>query len=95
MTVEEKYPFRFEGPKVGDKVWFACEERITGSEGPIEVTITEVYDMYDMYQQPESGRREDFLIDYFIDAYPYHGLAFGLELYLTKEDALKYYYEEG
>lgn len=80
------YSFRYEKPKIGDICWFVSQE------GIIKSKIVDFHDNYfnldpSIYNR---GNQKDYLIDYWIDNYPYHGLVFGIDLFETKEEAIEY-----
>lgn len=78
-----EYPFRFDTPKIGDKCWFVAQS------GVHEATIVDKHDHF--FNTPnnrsETDIQENFLIDYWIDLYEYHGLTFGQDLFLTQDEA--------
>jgi len=81
-----EYPFRYDKPNIGDTCWFVTET------GPVKTTIVDKHDNYfnknrNIYKE-ECEKQEDYLIDYWIEDYPYHGLVFGTDLFETYEEAI-------
>lgn len=81
-----EYPFRYDKPNIGDTCWFVTET------GPVKTTIVDKHDNYfnknrNIYKE-ECEKQEDYLIDYWIEDYPYHGLVFGTDLFETYEEAV-------
>ena len=84
------YPFRYNKPRVGDTCWFLSDK------GPILSKIECKHDHY-FNMDPllcDRGNQENYLIDYWIDNYPYHGLIFGEDLFEEKEECLTVLEEE-
>lgn len=77
------YPFRYEGPKIGDEVYVIVRNRNTKE---FLIARDTIIDIYDHGAQRED--KEDCLIDYTIKDYdPGFGLSFGETLFETAEDA--------
>lgn len=85
-----KYPFRYDKPKIGDLCWFLSQE------GIVESKIVNIHDHYYNLDPAihNRGNQENYLIDYWIDTYPYHGLIFGIDLFETEKEALKFLEKE-
>jgi hypothetical protein len=89
-----KYPFRFEGPKVGDIVYSSITTWPEGSgdEGVTtveEVEIVHVDDSFCWQERDLSDPRNaqhNWGIFYWVKDGPGHGMTFGDELFLTKEE---------
>ena len=88
--MKTEYPFRFVGPKVGDKIWWNYLEVVDGVDtvSTSQATIVGVSDAYDWQVRGPEEKREDFVVFYDIDEYRPHSLVFGDELFLTEEEAI-------
>lgn len=85
------YPFRFEGPKVGDSVFWVCVTVMNDVPEILETKIVGVHDSYDfMPRTDEDLPRETWCIFYDVEDYPYSSLTFGDDLFLTREEAEDY-----
>lgn len=82
-----KYPFRYNKPNIGDYCWFATQD------GPVKSKIVDKHDHYYNMDPTtnDRGNQEDYLIDYWIEDYPHHGLVFGEDLFETKEECSEVY----
>lgn len=82
-----EYPFRYDKPQIGDTCWFATQD------GPVKAKIIDKHDHY-YNLDPEihdRGNQNDYLIDYWIDCYEYHGLVFGQDLFETEKECTEVY----
>jgi hypothetical protein len=88
-----KYPFRFEGPKIGDTVYWACitYENPEDEIGKLEVIASKICGVLDSYdfaaRTSQDPPRETWAIFYDIEDFEPHSLRFGDELFLTEEEA--------
>ena len=91
----EKYPFRFKGPKIGDIVWWVCDDWETGKPIPtvIESKIVYIEDSFTFAERDLSDptqTEENWCIFYAIKDWPNGNLTFGNDLFLTKDEAELY-----
>ncbi len=89
------YPFRFDGVNIGDKVFWVCWEGLTNNQKQVivETTITHKSDSFDFAPRDTNDpkqAKENWCIFYYIEHFDDHGLRFGDDLFLTKEEAEKY-----
>jgi len=76
-----EYPFRYDKPNVGDECWFLSQT------GPVKSKIVGKHDNY-YNRSSQPGKQEDYLIEYWIDCYPQHGLIFGNDLFESEQECL-------
>lgn len=89
-SLMKKYPFRFEGPNIGDTAYWICVEGKNENASKIlEVIIEQIQDAYDFAPRQDKFK-EDWCIFYWINLYPNSAFTFGHDLFLTKEDAELY-----
>ncbi len=87
-----KYPFRFIGPQVGDKV-FWVRIRWTNPDSQeetieiVESKIVKILDAYDWAPREKYEEREEFCVFYDIEDFESYSLTFGDDLFLTREEA--------
>jgi hypothetical protein len=85
MPVLFDYPFRFEGPVVGDTVHVIVQNSRTQQ---FKVEEDKIVGVFDHSQGRQDLPAEGFLIDYDIAEFnPGHGLTFGDVLFETREEA--------
>lgn len=99
----KKYPFRFEGPKVGDKcfaIFIDENNKLIVEETSITEVIDDSYhvktdkegkwlvDKNGKYVTYRSKNYKDYSIGYYVDNFESgHSLYFGEDLFLTRKDA--------
>lgn len=89
-----EYPFRFEKPKINDKVWLIIQD-----EEEFFIEPDKIIGISDYYEQAKDRREnnlsisellppETYLIDFWLEKYnPGHGVAFGLEIFSSFDEA--------